>query len=141
LKKAVLIINGPNLNLLGNREQSIYGDISFEKYLIELQEHFSEVIIDYFQSNHCGEIIDRLHIMKNEYVAVVLNAGGYTHNSISLADAIKAIKTPVIEVHISNIYARESFRKHSLLAPVAKASIMGMGLEGYKYAIDFALNL
>ncbi|MGB0431902.1 MAG: type II 3-dehydroquinate dehydratase [Bacteroidia bacterium] len=136
-KPKILIMNGPNLNLLGQREPSVYGSKSFDKYLKELISGFPNCELEYFQSNNCGEIIDKLHALRKEYAGVVLNAGGYSHNSIALADAVKAISVPVIEVHISNIYARESFRKTSLLSQNCKAVISGLGLQGYKAAIEF----
>ena len=112
----VMIINGPNLNLLGKREEAIYGNISFADYLIELTNEFRDMHIDYYQSNIEGELISQLHKSGFSYDLILLNAGGYTHTSVALADAISAIKTPVIEVHISNIYAREDFRRKSLLS-------------------------
>jgi 3-dehydroquinate dehydratase-2 len=128
----VIIINGPNLNLLGKREKSIYGDISFEEYFSELVEEFSDLELDYFQSNVEGELIDKLQEVGFSYDYILLNAGGYTHTSVALADAVAAIETPVIEVHISNIYAREEFRKKSLLSPKCKAVICGLGLDSYQ---------
>jgi 3-dehydroquinate dehydratase-2 len=136
-KPKILIINGPNLNLLGQREPSVYGTKSFDDYLEELVLIFPNVQLEYYQSNHCGEIIDKLHSLKKDYKGVVLNAGGYSHNSIALADAVKAISNSVVEVHISNIYARETFRKTSLLSQNCKAVISGLGLRGYKAAIEF----
>jgi 3-dehydroquinate dehydratase-2 len=128
----VIIINGPNLNLLGKREKSIYGDISFEEYFSELVEEFPDLELDYFQSNVEGELIDKLQEVGFSYDYILLNAGGYTHTSVAIADCIKAIDTPVTEVHISNIYAREDFRKKSLLSPNCKAVICGLGLDSYK---------
>ncbi|MFY0674385.1 MAG: 3-dehydroquinate dehydratase [Bacteroidia bacterium] len=136
----ILIINGPNLNLLGKREPSVYGSKSFDDYFKELILEFPEIDLEYYQSNHCGEIIDKLHSLSKEYRGVVLNAGGYSHNSIALADAVKAIHNPVIEVHISNIYARENFRKTSLLSQNCKAGISGLGLLGYKVAIEYLID-
>lgn len=136
----VLIINGPNLNLLGKREPSIYGNGAFEPFLQKLKddEEFKYDIIDYFQSNHEGEIIDKLQNADNEfYNGIILNAGGYTHTSVAIRDAINAIDTPVIEIHISNIHAREEFRHNSLISPVCNGSIIGFGLEGYKLALTF----
>ncbi len=128
----VIIINGPNLNLLGKREKSIYGDISFEEYFSRLVEEFSDLELEYFQSNVEGELIDKLQEVGFSYDYILLNAGGYTHTSVALADCIKAIDTPVTEVHISNIYAREDFRKKSLLSENCKAVICGLGLDSYK---------
>jgi 3-dehydroquinate dehydratase-2 len=125
----VIIINGPNLNLLGKREPSIYGNVSFDDYLKKLRQQFTHLKIEYFQSNIEGELINKLHDTGFTYDMIILNAGGYSHTSISLADAIAAIKTPVIEVHISNIYARENFRRKSLLSKNCKAIICGLGLE------------
>lgn len=132
----VLIINGPNLNLLGVREKSIYGDQSFETYLEQLRKRYSTIDIEYFQSNGEGEIIDKLHEFGFSIDGIILNAGGYTHTSVAICDAIKAINTPVIEVHISNIYSREAFRHTSFIAPNAKGSIMGFGLDSYRLAIE-----
>ena len=131
----VIIINGPNLNLLGKREKSIYGDISFEEYFSQLVEEFSDLELEYFQSNVEGELIDKLQEVGFSYDYILLNAGGYTHTSVALADCIKAIDTPVTEVHISNIYAREDFRKKSLLSENCKAVICGLGLDSYKAAL------
>ena len=128
----VLIINGPNLNLLGKREKSIYGDISFEDYFSKLKDDFTHIDLEYFQSNVEGELIDKLQEVGFSYDYILLNAGGYTHTSVALADCIKAIKAPVTEVHISNIYAREDFRKKSLLSENCKAVICGLGLDSYK---------
>lgn len=129
------IINGPNLNLLGNREPSIYGNITFENFLNDLSNTFNHIKIDYFQSNHEGLLIDKLHEWGFDYDGIILNAGAYTHTSIALADAIKAINTPVVEVHISNIHNRERFRNKSFIAPVASGSISGFGLNSYKLAL------
>lgn len=129
------IINGPNLNLLGSREPSIYGNITFENFLNDLSNTFNHIKIDYFQSNHEGFLIDKLHEWGFDYDGIILNAGAYTHTSIALADAIKAINTPVVEVHISNIHNRESFRNKSFIAPVASGSISGFGLNSYKLAL------
>ena len=128
----VLIINGPNLNLLGKREKSIYGDISFDEYFSQLVGEFPDLELEYFQSNVEGDLIDKLQEVGFSYDYILLNAGGYTHTSVALADCIKAIDTPVTEVHISNIYAREDFRKKSLLSPNCKAVICGLGLDSYK---------
>jgi len=131
----VLIINGPNLNLLGKREKSIYGDISFDEYFSQLVEEFPDLELEYFQSNVEGELIDKLQEVGFSYDYILLNAGGYTHTSVALADCIKAIDTPVTEVHISNIYNREEFRQKSLLSPNCKAVICGLGLDSYKAAL------
>ena len=136
----VLIINGPNLNLLGKREKSIYGDISFEEYFSQLVEGFPDLELEYFQSNVEGELIDKLQEVGFSYEHILLNAGGYTHTSVALADCIKAIDTPVTEVHISNIYAREDFRKKSLLSPNCKSVICGLGLDSYKAGLTILLN-
>ncbi len=131
----VMIINGPNLNLLGKREKAIYGNMSFDDYLVKLNAEFPNIQIDYYQSNIEGELINKLHEVDSLYQVILLNAGGYTHTSVALADAVLAIETPVIEVHISNIYAREDFRKHSFLSPHCKAVISGLGLDSYKAAL------
>jgi len=135
----VIIINGPNLNLLGVREKSIYGDVSFEEYFLKLKEEFSDLNLEYFQSNIEGELIDKLQEVGFSYDFILLNAGGYTHTSVAITDCIKSLKTPVIEVHISNIYAREKFRENSLLSINCKAVISGLGLNSYKAALT-AIN-
>ena len=133
----ILIINGPNLNLLGKREPAIYGSATFEDYFSTLQEKFSNTIdLEYFQSNHEGELVDKLHEVGFSYDGIVMNAGAYTHTSVALADAIKGIETPVIEVHISNTHAREDFRKHSYLSPCVKGVILGFGLGSYELAVQ-----
>ncbi len=132
----IIIINGPNLNLLGKRQKDIYGDIGFEYYLQTLRDEFPDIELEYFQSNIEGEIIDKLHLVGFNYDGIILNAGGYTHSSVSIADAVSSINTPVVEVHISNILAREEFRHVSLISPNAKGSIFGFGLKGYKLAIQ-----
>lgn len=132
----VMIINGPNLNLLGKREVEIYGNISFSDYLATLKKQFSSFTLDYFQSNVEGELIDKLHEVGFSYDYILLNAGGYTHTSVSLSDAISSIKTPVIEVHISNIYSREEYRRKSLLSKHCKSVICGFGLDSYKLALE-----
>lgn len=136
----VLIINGPNLNLLGKREPSIYGRKSFEEYFEQLQTEYPGVTLHYFQSNHEGAIIDKLHEVGFSYNGVILNGGAYTHTSIAIADAIAAIETPVIEVHISNIHAREKFRQHSYSAANCVGCIAGLGLKGYDLAIEYFLS-
>lgn len=129
------IVNGPNLNLLGKREKAIYGNVSFDIFLKQLENDFPSLEIDYFQSNIEGEIINKLHDIGFSYDVILLNAGGYTHTSIALADAVSAIVTPVIEVHITNIYAREDYRRKSLLSPKCKAVICGFGLDSYRAAL------
>jgi len=136
----IQIINGPNLNLLGVREPEIYGSLSFENYLQELTGFFPEIEISYFQSNIEGEIINKLHETGFYYDGIVLNAGAYTHTSIAIHDAIKSISAPVIEVHLSNIHARESFRHQSLLAGVCKGVIAGFGMDSYRLAIEAFKN-
>jgi len=132
----IQIINGPNLNLLGKREPGIYGDMPFEKYLKLLKEHFENTEIDYFQSNVEGEIINKIHETGFSYDGIILNAGGYTHTSVAIADAIAAVNAPVVEVHISNVFAREDFRHVSLIAPNCLGSISGFGLDSYRLAIE-----
>ena len=129
------IINGPNLNLVGLREPEVYGNRSLDQYLKELIEQFPQHSIDVFQSNIEGEIVDRLQDVGFDDCGIVLNAGGYTHTSVAIADAVAAISAPVVEVHISNIYSREPFRHKSLLSPVSKGIIAGFGLESYRLAI------
>jgi 3-dehydroquinate dehydratase-2 len=136
----LLIINGPNLNLLGKREPEIYGSQDFDSFLQELRSGFPQAEINYFQSNVEGEIINKLQEAGFSADGIILNAGGYTHTSVAIADCIRAISSPVIEVHLSNIYAREEFRQKSLLAPVCKGSICGLGLEGYRLAVQFLLG-
>lgn len=136
----LLIINGPNLNLIGTRETDIYGNQSFEIYLKKLRKWYHQVEIEYFQSNVEGEIINALHNAGFLFDGIILNAGGYTHTSVAIADAIKAIKAPVVEVHISNIFAREQFRHTSLLAANTHGSIIGFGMESYRLAVDSFLN-
>jgi 3-dehydroquinate dehydratase-2 len=135
----ILIINGPNLNLLGVREKNIYGEQSFETYLEELRSRFPDIVIDYFQSNIEGEIINKLHEVGFTINGIILNAGGYTHTSVAIADAVKAIKVPVVEVHISNILAREEYRHISFISPNAFGSIMGFGLDSYRLAVESLL--
>jgi len=134
--KKIQIINGPNLNLLGVREPSVYGSSSFDTYLEELRKIYSDTQIDYFQSNSEGAIIDKLHEIGFDYDGVVLNAGAYTHTSIAIADAISAIKTPVIEVHISNVAKRESFRHISYISSRCIGTITGFGLNSYRLGIE-----
>jgi 3-dehydroquinate dehydratase-2 len=131
----ILIINGPNLNLLGKRNPSVYGHESFESYLKVLKEEFDGVSIDYFQSNVEGEIINKLQQADEDFDGIILNAGGYTHTSVAIGDAVEAIDTAVIEVHISNIFAREEFRHISHISPHAKGIMSGFGLDVYRLAI------
>jgi 3-dehydroquinate dehydratase-2 len=138
--KKILIINGPNLNLLGKREPDTYGDKSFEDYTKELVAEFPQLELSTYQSNVEGEIINKLQEKGFSYAGIVLNAGGYTHTSVAIADAVAAIKTPVIEVHISNVYAREEYRHHSLMAKSCVGVIAGFGLESYKMAINSFLK-
>lgn len=132
----ILIINGPNLNLLGKRETSTYGDTSFEEFLANLRSLFADMDIDYYQSNVEGEIVNKLQETGFTLEGIVINAGAYTHTSVAIADAIKAIDTPVVEVHISNILSREAYRHTSLIAPSCKGSIMGFGLDSYRLGIE-----
>lgn len=135
------IINGPNLNLLGKREPSIYGDSTFESYFTNLQALYkSKCNLYYYQSNHEGCLIDKIHQIGFDSTGIILNAGAYTHTSIALHDAIKAITSPVIEVHISNIHTREAFRHISMIAPACKGSIVGLGLDSYRLALEHILN-
>ncbi|TAG59966.1 MAG: type II 3-dehydroquinate dehydratase [Cytophagales bacterium] len=133
----ILILNGPNLNLLGKREPEKYGNRSFEDFFDELKSDFKEFDLYYFQSNIEGEIINKIHEIGFSYDGIVLNAGAYTHTSIAIADAIAAIKTPVVEVHISNVHARETFRHHSYISSVCKGIIVGFGLESYTLALKY----
>lgn len=137
----IIIINGPNLNLLGKREPTIYGNTSFEEYLEFLQQNFKEDCnISYFQSNSEGALIDKIHEEGFALDGIILNAGAYTHTSVAIRDAISGVTTPVVEVHISNIHAREEFRKNSLIAPVCAGSIIGFGLFSYDLAIQCFIN-
>ncbi len=137
----IQIINGPNLNLLGKRETEIYGTISFEDYLDVLRRRYPEVEFFYFQSNIEGELLDKLHEVGFEVDGVILNAGAYTHTSIALHDAIRAITAPVVEVHISNVHAREPFRHHSCIAAACKGVVCGFGMESYRLGIEALLNI
>ena len=132
----IIIINGPNLNLLGRREPLIYGSLTFDEFYENLKKKYGDIELDYFQSNIEGEIIDKLHEVGFSYDGIVLNAGAYTHTSVAIGDAIKGIDTPVIEVHISNVYARENFRHRSFIAPNAKGVIGGFGLQSYELALE-----
>lgn len=138
--KKIQIINGPNLNLLGRREPGVYGAIPFDKYLVELRRRYSDVRIDYYQSNIEGELIDRIHIVGFDYDGIILNAGAYTHTSIALQDAIRAVKAPVIEVHISNVHAREEYRHVSMIAGACCGVICGFGLDSYRLALEGLLG-
>ena len=138
--KKIIVINGPNLNLLGKREPQTYGNKSFEDYTKELIEEFTELELSTYQSNVEGEIINKLQETGFSLDGIVLNAGGYTHTSVAIADAIAAIKTPVVEVHISNVYAREEYRHQSIMAKHCKGVIAGFGLESYKMAITCFLK-
>ena len=136
----IAIINGPNLNLLGKREPGIYGNKSFDQYFIELQSMFSEIEFSYFQSNVEGELINELQRVGFDYQGIVMNPGGYTHTSVAMGDTIAAISTPLIEVHISNVHAREDFRKISHVSAKSAGSISGLGLKGYELAIRWLID-
>ncbi len=136
----IQIINGPNLNLLGTREQSVYGSQTFESFLQGLKKRFPDHTLDYFQSNVEGEIINKLHDAGFIYDGIILNAGGYTHTSVAIHDAIASIKTRVVEVHISNLYAREEFRHKNVITAKCAGLISGFGLEGYAMAIGYFCN-
>lgn len=138
--KRIQIINGPNLNLLGKREPTVYGNQTFEAYFQELKLLFPKTQLDYFQSNTEGVIIDKLHETGFTYDGIVLNAGAYTHTSIAIADAIRSITAPVIEVHISNVFKREEYRHHSFLSEACKACIVGFGMDSYRLAVNAILN-
>lgn len=135
----ILIINGPNLNLLGRREPGIYGSATMEECLESLRRRFAGVEIEYYQSNHEGDIIDRLHDagFDSGYAGIVINAGAYTHTSLAIADAIAAISVPVVEVHISNVHAREDIRRRSMIAGVCRGVVAGFGLDSYRLAIQY----
>lgn len=139
--KKILILNGPNLNLLGKREPGVYGNQSFESYFETLKSLFGEVDLHYFQSNHEGLLIDKIHEVGFDFDGLVINAGAYTHTSVALADALSAVPMPAVEVHISNIHARESFRHHSYLTSRCKGMICGLGLKGYELAIRYLVEL
>jgi len=134
--KKIIIINGPNLNLIGEREPKVYGNSSMEDYLTEIRNNFPEIQIDYFQSNVEGDLINKLQEVGFSYDGVVLNAGGYTHTSVAISDAVAAIQTSVVEVHISNVYKREEYRHQSLMAKNCIGVVAGFGLHSYKMAID-----
>ena len=133
----LIIINGPNLNLLGIREKEIYGETSFEEYYKSLKNKFRNINLEYFQSNHEGELIEKIQEIGFSYDGIIINGGGFTHTSIALRDAIVSVSTPAIEVHISNILSREDFRKKSYLSDVCEGIISGLGLMGYEYAINY----
>jgi 3-dehydroquinate dehydratase-2 len=137
----VQIINGPNLNLLGRREPEKYGSMTFEEYLRMLSARFPDVTIDYFQSNVEGEIINKIHETGFSYDGIVINPGGYTHTSVAVADAVSSVRTPVIEVHITNIAAREEFRHTSLIGRYCAGSILGLGLDGYRLAVEALIEI
>ena len=141
MMKQILVLNGPNLNLLGRREPEIYGDNSMEAYMTALKERFPEVALTYYQSNVEGELINKLHEVGFAYDGVVLNAGAYTHTSVALHDAIKAIDTPVVEVHISNVYQRETYRHTSLITGACVGVIGGFGMDSYRLAVEALLAL
>lgn len=132
----ILILNGPNLNLLGRREPSIYGNLTFDEFFESLKKNYPTIELHYFQSNIEGELINKLHEVGFSYHGIIFNAGAYTHTSVAIGDAIKGIDTPVIEVHISNVYAREEFRHISYVAPNAKGVIAGFGLQSYELALE-----
>ena len=136
----LIIINGPNLNLLGIREKEIYGETSFEEYLSRLKSKFKDIELEFFQSNHEGELIEKIQEVGFSYEGIIINAGGFTHTSVALRDAIASVSSPAIEVHISNILNREDFRKKSFLSDVCKGIISGLGLKGYEFAVDYFLS-
>ena len=138
--KKILVLNGPNLNLLGKREPTVYGNQTFEAYLQELKNQFPSLQLDYYQSNIEGELIDKLHEVGFSYDGIVLNAGAYTHTSIAIADAIRSITVPVLEVHISNVFKREAYRHHSYLSDACKGCIVGFGMDSYLLGIDAILH-
>lgn len=137
----IQIINGPNINLLGKREPTIYGATSFEEYLDTLRQRYPDVQIDYFQSNVEGFLIDKIHEVGFSYEGIILNAGAYTHTSIALQDAIRAVTTPVVEVHISNVHAREEFRHRSMISCACRGVILGFGLDSYRLALEALIAL
>ncbi len=136
----IIIINGPNLNLLGTREPDIYGHTTMEDYIQSLRKQHPRVDIDYYQSNHEGSLIDKLQEVGFSYDGIVLNAGAYTHTSVALLDCIRSLKTPVVEVHISNVHAREEFRNHSMISPACLGVIAGFGMDSYSLAVEALLN-
>ncbi len=132
----ILLINGPNLNLLGKREKNIYGNLSFEYYFQSLLDRYPGIILEYYQSNIEGDLINKIHEVGFTYDGIVLNAGAYTHTSVAIRDAIASVTTPVVEVHISNVLTRENFRHESIIGPVCRGSIMGFGLDSYRLGIE-----
>jgi 3-dehydroquinate dehydratase-2 len=140
MQKRFIILNGPNLNLLGKREKDIYGDQDFEKFFVALRSNYDEIKLEYFQSNVEGELINKLHEVGFAYDGIIINPGGYSHTSVALRDAIAAIQSPVVEVHISNIHSREEFRHTSLTAAVCVGVITGFGLWSYEMALQFFLD-
>jgi len=137
----IQIINGPNLNLIGKRQPSLYGDIPFDRFLEELRKRYTDVEIDYFQSNIEGEIIDKIQEVGFTYDGIVINAGGYTHTSVSIADALSAVETPAVEIHITNILGRDEYRHVSFVANACDGSIMGFGLDSYRLGIEAILEM
>lgn len=137
----IQIINGPNLNLLGVREPDVYGHTGFDAYLANLRKEYPEAEIEYFQSNTEGALVDKIHEVGFSFDGIVLNAGAYTHTSVALLDAIKAVSTPVVEVHISNVHQREEFRHHSMISAGCKGVICGFGLDSYRLAVEAILHL
>ena len=137
----IQIINGPNINLLGKREPSIYGSVTFEDYLADLRKEYADIEIDYFQSNIEGELIDKIQQVGFEADGIILNAAAYTHTSIALQDAIRSVTSPVVEVHISNVHAREEFRHKSMISCACKGVILGFGLKSYRLAIEALKSL
>ncbi|HET6996581.1 MAG TPA: type II 3-dehydroquinate dehydratase [Chitinophagaceae bacterium] len=140
MKKKIAIINGPNLNLLGKRETDIYGDLSFDKFFKQLQDKYPKVKLSFHQSNIEGELVDAIQKVGFDHDGIVLNPGGYTHTSVAIGDAIAAVPAPVVEVHISNVHAREDFRKFSHVSGKATGSIFGLGLKGYELAIEYLVS-
>lgn len=140
MMKKILILNGPNLNLLGQREPEVYGKHSFEEFYQGLVHRHTNVILSHYQSNVEGELINKLHEVGFEYDGIIFNAGGYTHTSVAIADAVAAINTPVIEVHISNVYVREEYRHQSLMAKNCVGIITGLGIQGYELALEYFLK-
>ncbi|SIS48947.1 type II 3-dehydroquinate dehydratase [Belliella pelovolcani] len=136
----IIIINGPNLNLLGKREPEIYGSQSFEEFFEQLKQKYNSIHLDYFQSNVEGEIINKIHEVGFSYDAILLNAGGYTHTSVAISDAIAGVKTPTLEIHISNIYKREEFRHKSIITKECVGMISGLGLRGYELGIQYFIT-
>ena len=138
--KKILIINGPNLNLLGKRQPEIYGNQSFESYLEQLRDKYPDLLIDYYQTNHEGDIIDKLQASDGKYIGIILNPAAYTHTSIAIGDTVIALDTPVVEVHISDISKREGFRQYSYIADYVAHRIMGKGLDGYELAVQYLIE-